>query len=159
MNSVLKQQNQVQKEERQHYEQMIDGDLRHEAVDLKSSDTIVDLTDEEVDRIFDTLQIVIPEDETEITVRLVSKEDVGTSGAYYFELEGIKNREAFVATNSERPGELDFGVLWSMTNMKGEYKYYFCFFVYYKSKIIQVKQSEYITQVGELYSELLASRS
>ncbi len=159
LNQFLRQHNQERKEERQRYEQMIDGDLRHEAVGLKSSDTVYDLTGEEIDKIFDTLQIVIPDDETEITVRLVSKEDVGTSGAYYFEFDGIKDRDDFVAANADRHDSLDLGALWNMTDDDGNYKYYFGFFVYYKSKILQVEKNEYITRVGELYNELLAARS
>ncbi len=158
LNSVLKQQNQAQKEERQHYEQMIEGDLRHEAVGLKSSDTIVDLTDEEVDRIFDTLQIVIPEDETEITVRLFTKIDTLNVGSYYLELDGIKDRETFMIVNSET-NNLKEGLYWNRINDNGEYTHYFVFRVYYRSKFNPVEKNEYIAQVGELYSELLAARS
>lgn len=159
LNQFLKHHNQETKEERQHYSQRIDGELRHEAVGLKSSDTIVDLTEEEVDQIFETLQIVIPEDETEITVRLFTKIDTQNVGSYYLELDGIKERDAFMSANCEIDDNLKEGLFWNRVDENGGYTHYFVFRVYYRSKFNPVENNEYVIKVGELYNELLATHS
>ncbi len=135
-----------------------DDELRHEAVGLVKSDTIFELTEQESNEIFKTLQIVIPKNETDITVKLFSKIDTKNVGSYYIELDGIKDRDYFLAANINSPDDLCAGAFWNRTDDNGEYTHYFVFRVYYHSNITPVEENDYINAVGALYNNLLQAR-
>lgn len=75
---------------------------------------ITNLTQEEQDEVLNTIRIVIPQNENNITVRYFSKTKYNL---YYIELDGITDREAFYAANNinTRPQELHLPDYWDKT--------------------------------------------
>lgn len=113
---------------------------------------VVDFTDEEIERLLEAFDMVIPENEPNAKPRLLAAKD---DRYYYLEFDGITDRKAFYDANKyDRKRYFKFDDDWNDIDDSGEYTHYFAVRVQFESGGEKLK-SPYITKIEPLYKELL----
>lgn len=132
------------------------NELRHEK-QYQRRDMITNLTKEESQQIIQTLGIIIPETEDDITILTFAKLDSDdTWERFIVEFENISDRKALYDANNvpEKPEDLLLPIHWEQTDYNGGYKYYFCFSVTGLYPL-----NGYVESVSELYNNLKYSKN
>lgn len=149
---TIKEQNDLREAYKNHIAETAKGGL-HDDVWLYFRDNIVvGFTDEEIERLLEAFDMVIPENEPDAKPRLLAT----NSGYYYLEFDGISDRKAFYDANKyDRDRYFEFDSDWNEVGDNGEYTNYFAVRVRFESGGKKLK-SPYITKIEPLYKEILA---
>ena len=131
------------------------GDLHDDRWLYWHKNIVVDFTDEEIERLLEAFDMVIPENEPNAKPRLLAAKD---DRYYYLEFDGITDRKAFYDANKyDRKRYFKFDDDWNSVDDNGEYTNYFAVSVQFKSGDEELK-SPYITKIEPLYKEIFADR-
>lgn len=149
VNRALKEQNDLRKAYKSHVAEIAKGDL-DDFLFYRNDNVIVEFTDEEIERLLEAFDMVIPENEPDAKPRLF-----GISAYYYYlEFDGITDRKAFYDANKfDRKRYFEFFSTWDDVDDNGEYTHYFAVRVQFESGGEKLK-SPYLTKIEPLYKEL-----
>lgn len=151
VNQVLKEQNKVREAYEDHVAETAKGDLHDDRWLYWHKNIVVDFTDEEIERLLEAFDMVIPENEPNAKPRLLTTD----RDSYYLEFDGIMDRKAFYDINKiDRKRYFHFEDNWNDVDENGEYTNYFTVRVQFESGGEKLK-SPYLTKIEPLYKELL----